>query len=92
MHQHMNIIVTLCNFGPALKRNVPSYVYLHKRAKCNLVSQEVRVRFSGFGKEEDEWVNVRTGVRERSIPLEPSECEKVKVGDLVLCFQVISLI
>ncbi|XP_024022527.1 protein SAWADEE HOMEODOMAIN HOMOLOG 1 isoform X2 [Morus notabilis] len=48
---------------------------------------EVRVRFSGFGKEEDEWVNVRTGVRERSIPLEPSECDKVNVGDLVLCFQ-----
>lgn len=56
---------------------------------CDYVSQEVRVRFSGFGKEEDEWVNVRTGVRERSIPLEPSECDKVNVGDLVLCFQVI---
>lgn len=53
----------------------------------NACELEVRVRFSGFGKEEDEWVNVRTGVRERSIPLEPSECEKVKVGDLVLCFQ-----
>ncbi|XP_062079413.1 protein SAWADEE HOMEODOMAIN HOMOLOG 1 [Humulus lupulus] len=48
---------------------------------------EVRVRFSGYHKEDDEWVNVRTRVRERSIPLEPSECHKVKVGDLVLCFQ-----
>ncbi|KAL5576932.1 hypothetical protein UlMin_018631 [Ulmus minor] len=46
-----------------------------------------RVRFAGFGKEDDEWVDVRTGIRERSIPLEPSECQKVKVGDLVLCFQ-----
>ncbi|KAF6161629.1 hypothetical protein GIB67_017267 [Kingdonia uniflora] len=48
---------------------------------------EVRVRFAGFGSEEDEWVNVKRGVRERSIPLEPSECQKVEVGDLVLCFQ-----
>ncbi|XP_057976769.1 protein SAWADEE HOMEODOMAIN HOMOLOG 1 isoform X2 [Malania oleifera] len=48
---------------------------------------EVRVRFAGFGSEEDEWVNVNKGVRERSIPLEPSECYFVKVGDLVLCFQ-----
>ncbi|KAI3935812.1 hypothetical protein MKX01_032996 [Papaver californicum] len=48
---------------------------------------EVRVRFVGFGAEEDEWVNVKKAVRERSIPIEPSECEKVEVGDLVLCFQ-----
>ncbi|KAA8541753.1 hypothetical protein F0562_022905 [Nyssa sinensis] len=48
---------------------------------------EVRVRFAGFNYEEDEWVNVKRGVRERSIPLEPSECHKVKVGDLVLCFK-----
>ncbi|XP_050134731.1 protein SAWADEE HOMEODOMAIN HOMOLOG 1-like isoform X1 [Malus sylvestris] len=48
---------------------------------------EVKVRFSGFGREEDEWVDVRGAVRERSIPLEASECPKVKVGDLVLCFQ-----
>lgn len=50
--------------------------------------QEVRVRFAGFGSEEDEWVNVEKGVRERSIPLEASECHRVKVGDLVLCFRV----
>ena len=51
--------------------------------------QEVRVRFAGFGAEEDEWVNVKKAVRERSVALEHSECQKVKVGDLVLCFQVI---
>lgn len=48
---------------------------------------EVRVRFAGFGVSHDEWVNVKIGVRERSIPLEPSECHKIKVGDLVLCYQ-----
>ncbi|KAK6264131.1 hypothetical protein SCA6_019565 [Theobroma cacao] len=48
---------------------------------------EVRVRFSGFAKTEDEWVNVEKAVRERSIPLEPSECNMVKIGDLVLCYQ-----
>ncbi|KAI3881801.1 hypothetical protein MKW92_011362 [Papaver armeniacum] len=48
---------------------------------------EVRVRFAGFGAEEDEWVSVKKAVRERSIPIEPSECEIVEVGDLVLCFQ-----
>ncbi|KAL1551580.1 protein SAWADEE HOMEODOMAIN 1 isoform X1 [Salvia divinorum] len=47
----------------------------------------VRVRFAGFGKEEDEWVSVSKAVRERSIPLEHSECDKVSVGDLVLCFR-----
>lgn len=50
--------------------------------------QLVRVRFAGFGKEEDEWVSVTKAVRERSIPLEHSECDKVNVGDLVLCFRV----
>ncbi|XP_073126193.1 protein SAWADEE HOMEODOMAIN HOMOLOG 1-like isoform X2 [Henckelia pumila] len=44
---------------------------------------EVRVRYVGFGAEEDEWVNTRTAVRLRSIPLEHSECHKVKAGDLV---------
>lgn len=51
--------------------------------------KEVRVRFAGFGAEEDEWVNVKNAVRERSVPLEHSECHKVQVGDLVCCFQVI---
>ncbi|CAH8252396.1 unnamed protein product [Arabidopsis lyrata] len=48
---------------------------------------EVRVRFSGFDNRHDEWVNVKTSVRERSIPLEPSECGRVNIGDLLLCFQ-----
>ncbi|KAL2338032.1 hypothetical protein Fmac_012478 [Flemingia macrophylla] len=47
---------------------------------------EVRVRYAGFSKEQDEWMNVKEGVRERSIPLEPSECHKVKEGQLALCF------
>ncbi|KAM7254649.1 hypothetical protein ACFE04_004029 [Oxalis oulophora] len=48
---------------------------------------EVKVRYAGFRNTDDEWVNVRNGVRRRSIPLEPTECNKVKVGDHVLCFQ-----
>ncbi|XP_044471513.1 protein SAWADEE HOMEODOMAIN HOMOLOG 1-like [Mangifera indica] len=48
---------------------------------------EVRVRFIGFGAEEDEWVNVKKAVRERSVPVEHSDCHRLKVGDLVLCFQ-----
>ncbi|XP_056166995.1 protein SAWADEE HOMEODOMAIN HOMOLOG 1-like isoform X2 [Syzygium oleosum] len=48
---------------------------------------EVLVRFVGFGAEEDEWINVKKNIRQRSVPLENSECHKVKVGDLVLCFQ-----
>ncbi|KAG6593488.1 Protein SAWADEE HOMEODOMAIN-like 1, partial [Cucurbita argyrosperma subsp. sororia] len=48
---------------------------------------DARVRYTGFGKDEDEWVNVARGVRERSIPLESSECHRVKVGDLVLCYR-----
>ncbi|KAL6585075.1 hypothetical protein OROMI_004364 [Orobanche minor] len=46
----------------------------------------VRARFSGFGKEEDEWVSVKRAIRERSIPLENSECHKVDIGDLMLCY------
>ncbi|CAL5189287.1 unnamed protein product [Lathyrus oleraceus] len=48
---------------------------------------EVLVRFSGFGKEEDEWINVRKHVRPRSLPCESSECVAVLAGDLILCFQ-----
>ncbi|KAL5783333.1 hypothetical protein ACOSP7_008362 [Xanthoceras sorbifolium] len=48
---------------------------------------EVCVRFVGFGAEEDEWVNIKKSVRQRSVPLEPSDCPKLKVGDLVLCLQ-----
>lgn len=34
-------------------------------------------------------MKVKNAVRQRSIPLEHSECHNVKVGDLVLCFQVV---
>ncbi|XP_020703472.1 protein SAWADEE HOMEODOMAIN HOMOLOG 2 [Dendrobium catenatum] len=48
---------------------------------------EVRIRFSGFGIEEDEWINVRKCVRQRSLPCEAGECVAVLPGDLILCFQ-----
>ncbi|KAK8545652.1 hypothetical protein V6N13_066928 [Hibiscus sabdariffa] len=48
---------------------------------------EVKVRIAGFGPEEDEWVNIRKHVRQRSLPCEASECVAVLPGDLVLCFQ-----
>lgn len=48
---------------------------------------EVKVRFNGFGADDDEWVNVRTGVRQRSLPCEASECVSVLPGDLILCFK-----
>ncbi|CAA6667102.1 unnamed protein product [Spirodela intermedia] len=48
---------------------------------------EVRVRFTGFGIEEDEWINVRKCVRQRSLPCESSECVVLLPGDLILCFQ-----
>jgi hypothetical protein len=48
----------------------------------------MKVRFGGFGEEEDEWVDVKTGIRQRSLPCEASECVGVLPGDLVLCFQV----
>uniref|UniRef100_A0ACD5YH52 Uncharacterized protein n=1 Tax=Avena sativa TaxID=4498 RepID=A0ACD5YH52_AVESA len=48
---------------------------------------EVRVRFNGFGAEEDEWINVRKAIRQQSIPLESSECRTIANGDLVLCFK-----
>ncbi|CAM9002334.1 unnamed protein product [Rhodiola kirilowii] len=50
-------------------------------------SPEVLVRFAGFGPEEDEWINVTTHVRHRSLPCESSECVAVLPGDLILCFQ-----
>lgn len=46
------------------------------------------VRFAGFGQEEDEWVNIRRHIRQRSLPCESSECVAVLPGDLILCFQV----
>ncbi|GAA0141799.1 hypothetical protein LIER_02855 [Lithospermum erythrorhizon] len=47
----------------------------------------VRVRFAGFDNSNDEWVSVEKEVRERSIPLDDSECHMVEVGDLVLCYR-----
>ncbi|KAL9271754.1 sawadee homeodomain homolog 2-like protein [Drosera capensis] len=48
---------------------------------------EVLVRFAGFGSEEDEWINVRKHVRQRSLPCESTECVAVIPGDVILCFQ-----
>ncbi|KAI5075348.1 hypothetical protein GOP47_0009424 [Adiantum capillus-veneris] len=59
----------------------------HRMVESSDPLQEVRVRFAGFGPEEDEWVNVRTGVRQRSLPCEAAECVAVLPGDLILCFQ-----
>ncbi|XP_015696845.1 protein SAWADEE HOMEODOMAIN HOMOLOG 1 isoform X1 [Oryza brachyantha] len=52
-----------------------------------IICREVRVRFEGFGAEEDEWINVREAIRLQSIPLESSECRLIRQGDLVLCFK-----
>lgn len=57
----------------------------HRSVETN--DPEVLVRFAGFGPEEDEWVNVRKHVRQRSLPCESSECVAVLPGDLILCFQ-----
>lgn len=46
------------------------------------------MRFEGFGADEDEWVNVKKFIRQRSIPLESSQCKSIIEGDLVLCFRV----
>lgn len=46
------------------------------------------MRFAGFGSEEDEWVDIATAVRQRSLPCETTECVAVIPGDLILCFQV----
>ncbi|XP_062193216.1 protein SAWADEE HOMEODOMAIN HOMOLOG 2-like [Phragmites australis] len=57
----------------------------HRRNKLGEV--EVRVRYEGFGADEDEWVNVKKSIRQRSIPLESSQCRNIVEGDLVLCFR-----
>ncbi|XP_052160144.1 protein SAWADEE HOMEODOMAIN HOMOLOG 2-like isoform X1 [Oryza glaberrima] len=48
---------------------------------------EVWVRFSGFGARDDEWIDVRTCVRQRSHPCVSTECAAVLPGDQILCFQ-----
>ncbi|KAJ9170210.1 hypothetical protein P3X46_018336 [Hevea brasiliensis] len=50
---------------------------------------EVLFRFAGFGPDEDEWVNIRKHVRQRSLPCEASEWAAVLPGELILCFQEI---
>ncbi|KAL6655717.1 hypothetical protein ACP70R_006543 [Stipagrostis hirtigluma subsp. patula] len=57
----------------------------HRRNKLGEV--EVRVRYEGFGADEDEWVNVKKAIRQRSIPVESSQCRSIVAGDLVLCFR-----
>ncbi|RCV11404.1 hypothetical protein SETIT_2G183000v2 [Setaria italica] len=57
----------------------------HRRNRAGEV--EVRVRFEGFGADEDEWVNVKKCIRQRSIPVEASQCKSIVEGDLVLCFR-----
>ncbi|KAI5076367.1 hypothetical protein GOP47_0008432 [Adiantum capillus-veneris] len=47
---------------------------------------EVRVRFAGYGPEDDEWVDVRSAVRQRSLACEESDCTSIFRGDMVLCF------
>uniref|UniRef100_A0A453Q869 Homeobox domain-containing protein n=1 Tax=Aegilops tauschii subsp. strangulata TaxID=200361 RepID=A0A453Q869_AEGTS len=49
--------------------------------------QEVQVWFSGFGAEEEEWINVCKSVRLRSLPCIATECVGVLPGDLILCYQ-----
>lgn len=74
--------------GGSISWKVLHYAITYKNTNTQeCVFQEVRVRYVGFGSDEDEWVNVKNAVRRRSLPLEHSECGKVKVGDLVLCFQ-----
>ncbi|KAE8705403.1 Leucine-rich repeat protein kinase family protein [Hibiscus syriacus] len=48
---------------------------------------DVQVRFVRYEAEDDEWVNVKKAVREQSISFEHSECNKVSIGNLVLCLQ-----
>lgn len=47
---------------------------------------EVRVRFAGYGPEDDEWVDVRSAVRQRSLACEESDCTSIFPGEMVLCF------
>ncbi|KAG8364902.1 hypothetical protein BUALT_Bualt18G0046800 [Buddleja alternifolia] len=64
-----------------------TFINIYSIDALYLPPQEALVRFSGFGPEEDEWVNIRKHVRQRSLPCEPSECVAVLPGDLLLCFQ-----
>ncbi|KAG2649632.1 hypothetical protein PVAP13_1NG233138 [Panicum virgatum] len=45
------------------------------------------VQFPRFGAEQAEWVNARTCLRQRSLPLRATECVLVHCWDLVLCYK-----
>lgn len=46
------------------------------------------MRFVGYGPEDDEWLNVKESIRECSLGIDHSECQILKPGNLVVCFQV----
>lgn len=46
------------------------------------------MRFVGYGPEEDEWLNVKESIRECSLGIDHSECQILKPGNHVVCFQV----
>ncbi|XP_074338105.1 protein SAWADEE HOMEODOMAIN HOMOLOG 1-like isoform X2 [Apium graveolens] len=48
---------------------------------------EARVRFVGYGPEDDEWLNVKESIRECSLGIDHSECQILKPGNHVVCFQ-----
>ncbi|KAJ7535657.1 hypothetical protein O6H91_12G041800 [Diphasiastrum complanatum] len=48
---------------------------------------EILVRYVGFGEDEDEWLDLKSSVRQRSLPCEGFECVAVLSGDLILCYQ-----
>ncbi|KAL1833176.1 hypothetical protein ACET3Z_002827 [Daucus carota] len=57
--------------------------YRNSRSK----QTEARVRFAGYGPEDDEWLNVKECIRECSLGIDHSECQMLKPGNLVVCFQ-----
>ncbi|KAJ0514471.1 putative transcription factor homeobox-WOX family [Helianthus annuus] len=79
------LYTTTLNLGYVFCRYDVSTFISHRSLETG--DPEVFVRFAGFGAEEDEWVNVRKNVRQRSLPCEASECVAVLPADLILCFQ-----
>lgn len=57
--------------------------YRNSRSK----QTEARVRFVGYGPDDDEWLNVKESIRECSLGIDHSECQILKPGNLVVCFQ-----
>ncbi|PHT57283.1 hypothetical protein CQW23_05769 [Capsicum baccatum] len=66
---------------------VPSKIKIFLDCGGSCCEKEVLVWFAGFGAEEDEWVNVRKRVRQRSLPCEASESVTVRPTDVILRFQ-----